>query len=109
MSLPNPKDLLPEIVRRLVAEARPKRIILFGSHGRGDAGPDSDLDILVIQDQIQSRYQESVKLRQILKGIPAPMDILVVSEAEYEARSQVRSTVYYWARTEGILLYGPAG
>ena len=39
---------LPEITRRIVKTSDPDKVILFGSHARGDASPDSDLDLLVI-------------------------------------------------------------
>jgi predicted nucleotidyltransferase len=40
--------MLAEIVRRLVEAYHPERIYLFGSHARGEAGPDSDYDLMVV-------------------------------------------------------------
>ncbi len=51
------KDLIEEIVRRLVAAIDPDRIILFGSRARGDSGPDSDLDLLIIKDTVEPAYR----------------------------------------------------
>ena len=48
------ETLLTEITRRIVAVSDPQQIILFGSQARGDAGPDSDLDLLVIKDEVAS-------------------------------------------------------
>ncbi|MGK5084430.1 nucleotidyltransferase domain-containing protein [Bdellovibrionota bacterium FG-1] len=108
MRLPNPQDMLEEIVTRLVATAQPRKIILFGSFARGDTHADSDLDILVIESEVVSKYRESIRLRMALRGILVPMDILVVSEAEFEDRSKIPSTLHFFARTEGKVLYDAA-
>jgi predicted nucleotidyltransferase len=47
---PDTDAVLAEIVRRLIAEFQPERIYLFGSRARGDAGPDSDYDLLMSED-----------------------------------------------------------
>ena len=99
---------LQQIVKRIVAAAEPSRIILFGSYGRGDAGPDSDLDIMVIEPHVPNRYEEMVRLRKAIGSLGTGIDLLVYSEAEYERRSQVPGTVLYWARKEGRPLYAAA-
>lgn len=104
----DPKLAIEEITRRLVAVAHPKKVILFGSFARGDFGPDSDIDILVIETSVTSKHSEMVRLRRALRGIIFPMDILVVSEAEYLERSGSPSNVYYWAAKEGKTLYEAA-
>lgn len=43
------QDKLDEIVRRIVEAVAPEKIILFGSAARGDTGPHSDVDLLVIE------------------------------------------------------------
>lgn len=101
-------SLITEIVKRLVASAHPRKVILFGSYARGNPGPDSDIDILVIEDTVQSRFKEMVRLRRTLRGIPIPIDVLVISKEEFEARAQVPSTVYYWVNREGRVLYEAA-
>lgn len=100
--------LIPEIVRRLVEAAHPRKLILFGSHARGTPQKDSDLDILVIEDTVASRSKEMVRLRRVLRGLAIPIDLLVVSEAEFLARARVPSTLYYWAQQEGKILYDAA-
>ena len=57
---------LQEIVRLVVTAARPSRLILFGSYGRGDADAASDLDILVIQPQVDNQYEEMIRLHKTL-------------------------------------------
>ncbi len=99
---------LQEIVRRIVAEAQPSRVILFGSYGRGDADEDSDLDIMVIKPSVDNRYAEMIDLRKAVGYVGTGVDVLVYSEAEYGRRSQVPGTVLYWARKEGRPLYEAA-
>jgi predicted nucleotidyltransferase len=92
-------------VERLVAVAHPKQIILFGSRGRGEADDRSDVDLLVIKRQVADRYEELIELDQSLAGIIMPVDILLVSEAEFEERSNQPGTVERAARQEGRVLY----
>jgi predicted nucleotidyltransferase len=95
-------------VERLVATARPKRIILFGSRARGDADMRSDVDLMVIKTHIVNRHEELVELVELdraLAGLTIPVDILLVSEAEFEERSAQAGTVERAAQREGRVLY----
>ncbi len=92
-------------VERLVAAAHPTRIILFGSRARGDADDRSDVDLLVIKPHVADRYEELVALDRALTGILMPVDILLVSEAEFEERAEQPGTVERAARKEGRVLY----
>lgn len=91
-------------VERLVEVAHPKQIILFGSRGRGDADDRSDVDLLVIKAHVADRYEELIELDHALAGIIMPVDILLVSEAEFEERSSQPGTVERAARQEGRVL-----
>ena len=99
------EQTLQEVVKRIVAAAQPSRVILFGSHGRGDANASSDLDLMVIKPQVVDKYTEMIRLRKAVGHIGVGVDVLVYSETEYERRSQVPGTVLYWARKEGRPLY----
>ena len=99
------KETIQEAVQRIVAKAHPSQIILFGSYGRGQATPDSDLDLIVIQPQVEDQGQEMVQLRLVVGQIGVGVDILVYSREEYTRRSQVPGTVLYWAQREGQTLY----
>ena len=92
-------------IERLVAAAQPTRIILFGSRARGDADVRSDVDLLVIKPHVENRYEELVELDRSLAGIRMPVDILLVSEAEFEERAEQPGTVERAARKEGRVLY----
>lgn len=107
----NPQDaeaLLSEVVRRIVATAQPRMVILFGSYSRGTQTPDSDIDILIIEESVRSKYVEILRLRRALRGLLAPFDILVASKAEFDVRSKIPGTIHFWARTEGRVLHDAA-
>ncbi len=95
---------LQQVVQRIVAVAQPVRVILFGSYGRGDAGPDSDLDIMVIERRVDNRGEEMIRLRKAVGSIDVGADVLVYSETEYERRSQVPGTVLSGIHTELVLV-----
>ncbi len=96
---------LQQAVQRIVAVAQPVRVIVFGSYGRGDAGPDSDLDIMVIERRVDNRGEEMVRLRQAVGSIDVGVDVLVYSEAEIEERRDWCTSPVYWALREGRTLY----
>jgi predicted nucleotidyltransferase len=97
--------LMDEIVRRIVETAHPARIILFGSRARGEARPDSDIDLLVIADSTQPRYRRAGPLYGALSDILVPMDILVYSPEEVREWSAVRQAFATTAIREGKVLY----
>ena len=97
--------LMDEIVRRIVETISPQKVILFGSQSRGDARPESDLDLLVIADSTQPRYRRSVPLYGALSDILVPMDILVYSPEEVKEWSEVRQAFVTTAIREGRVLY----
>ena len=88
-----------------MAVAQPLKVILLGSHARGDADDHSDIDLLVIELTVSNRYEEMIRLNRALKGMLMPVDLLVVSEKEFEQRSATPGTVEHTARREGRVLY----
>ena len=103
------EQTLQQAVDRIVAEAQPSRVIVFGSYGRGDASEDSDLDLIVIAPTVENKYAEMIRLHRVVGRVGTSVDLLVYSEREYQRRSQVPGTVLYWARKEGRALYGTTG
>lgn len=100
------QDLIDDLVREIVAEEHPVRVILFGSRVRGDARADSDVDVLVVADTGLAPPRRSRRLRQRLASFPLPKDILVVTPDEFERQRQVSGTVAATADREGVVVYG---
>lgn len=89
------------------AAASPAKVILFGSHARGEAGPMSDLDFLVIEQAVESRIREAGRLRRALPRLGVPVDVIVVSEADAKQWAPVRGTMVNRAFREGRVLVEP--
>jgi len=96
---------LQEAVKRIVAAAKPSRVILFGSYARNRADRNSDLDIMVVKPQVTDKGAEMVRLHEVVGDVGTGVDVLVYSDEEFEKRSRVPGTVLYWARKEGMALY----
>lgn len=101
-------DIIDEAVRRLVDAARPTRVILFGSYARGSADDDSDLDFLVVLDDVVSRRREMVRLRNVLRPLRIPADVLVATEDQIVDWGDVAGTVLHEALLQGRVVYDAA-
>ena len=94
-----------EMTRRIIEQFNPIKIVLFGSHARGTAVPDSDIDLLVIKKIEGSKRKERVAIGIALHDIHVPKDIIVVSPEEVEKFGNTVGTVLYPALKEGKVLY----
>lgn len=100
-----PKMRIEEFAQCIAREFHPERIILFGSHARGNAGPDSDVDLLVIMKRDgKTPHQQAA---EIYMRCPSafPVDILVRSPEEFERRLQMRDWFMRDIAREGLILY----
>jgi uncharacterized protein len=97
--------LLEEITRRILAVSAPEQIILFGSYARGEVGPDSDLDLLVVEEGVETPRRESVRLRHALRGLLVPIDVIVATPQHIERHRDTIGLIYGPAVREGIVLY----
>ncbi len=100
---------IAEIVDRaghLLADAVPpqSKVILFGSHSRGDARADSDFDFLVIEPSVPSKAREMVRLRAVLDPLRVAADVVVVPREYVEEWGEVPGTLIHDALTEGRVL-----
>lgn len=96
-------EAMIERAGRALADAAsgPAKVILFGSHARGDADEGSDYDFLVIEREVEDRLAEGVKLRRALRGFGVAVDVIVMDEALVQRRSRVRGTMVDRALREG--------
>ena len=100
------ETLIAEAGRRLAEAAPDARVVLFGSYARGEAGPGSDLDLLVIEPELRSRRDEFVRLRKKLRGLDVPIDLIVVDTTYAEKWGPVRGTMVNEALRDGRVLAG---
>lgn len=105
----NPPPDLQEAVGILVQLAQPDRVFLFGSQARGDARPDSDFDLLIVQPEAaavhRSRWQELRRLRAALRSLPLAKDLLRFRPAEFDYWRDSLNHVVGRAVREGVVLY----
>jgi predicted nucleotidyltransferase len=95
-----------EIVHQLTTVDATK-VILFGSYAYGTPNEDSDLDICIVKEKIISKIKEKREIRELLKGIKIPKDILVVDENYYQTHSDENwiNTALYDVKNRGVVLY----
>jgi predicted nucleotidyltransferase len=93
------------MVQRIVRQFQPERVILFGSHARGEAGPDSDVDLLVVMPVEGSRRDKAIEIRVALRDVHVPTDIIVTTPEEFAWRQEVVGTIEYPAVKDGKVLY----
>ncbi len=98
------QSVLDEIVKRIGEVAAPEKIILFGSTARGDAGPHSDVDLLIVKSGVHRR-ELSVRIRRRLYGVEAAIDIVVATPEDVERYKDSIGLVYKPALQEGLVLY----
>ncbi|MCK4304358.1 MAG: nucleotidyltransferase domain-containing protein [Candidatus Eisenbacteria sp.] len=98
--------VLAEIVRRLVEAYHPLRIYLFGSKARGDAGPDSDYDVMVIvPDAAPPQRRRSRLGYQVLRGMGTAIDILVWTCTAFDGRLHLKASLPSIIVEEGKLIH----
>ncbi len=99
-------SVIENMVQRLVAGFSPERIYLFGSQARGDAGPDSDYDLLVIvRTSALPRYRRDQAAFEALQGVGVAKDVLVLTHDEFERQRAVVCSLPATVEREGVLLY----
>lgn len=98
--------VLRQIVDRLVDTLHPARIYLFGSQARGDTGPDSDYDLMVLVDRpTEPRYRLSQKGYRALRGVHAAVDVVVWDRETFDARLHLKASFPATVVREGKLLH----
>jgi predicted nucleotidyltransferase len=98
--------VLGEIVRRLVDDCQPERIYLFGSRARGNAGADSDYDIMVVVAQSdEPAYRRAQRAHSLIWDLGAAADILVWTREAWGSRVHLRASLPATIAREGRLLY----
>ena len=98
------RELLDEIVRRVVEVAQPERIILFGSHAKGAAQSDSDVDLLVVKATAHRRKLAMAIYRRLV-GVGCSVDVVVVTPEDIARYGKVPHLIIEPALREGKVVY----
>ena len=96
---------IDRLVERIVRKFHPEQVILFGSHARGEAGPDSNIDLLVIMPVEGSVCDKRLEIRRALPDLPVPVDVVVTTPEDFAWRKDVVGTIEWPATREGKVLY----
>ncbi len=106
IAVSNKDPILAEIVRRLIEALHPERIYLFGSRARGEAGPDSDYDLMVVVPHLtEPAYRLAQRAHSVLWGLGTAADILVWSREAFDDRLHLKASLPATILREGTLLH----
>ena len=97
---------MAEVIAR---QFRPLRVILFGSHARGTAQADSDIDLLVVLPSVADKRKTTVEIRRSLDGFPVSKDVIVTTPDEIERRGRLVGSLLRPALREGRTIYERPG
>ena len=100
------RKVLADVIRRVVEAAQPDKIVLFGSAARGQMGPNSDLDLLVIKGGKFHRGRVATEIYRHLAGADAAVDVVVVTPEEVQRYRDTHCLVICPSMKEGKVAYG---
>lgn len=100
------REWVPVIVGDIVAAFDPLQIVLFGSVARGDDGPDSDIDLLVVLPHVDpSTRHELMSAMSLALSVPLAVDFFPTDPREFARRRDVIGSLHYWPAREGRTVY----
>ena len=99
------QSTIDEIVRRVLSVSRPDRIILFGSAAHGTMTQDSDVDLLVLEEDPGNTREESARIGGAMYGLNLPVDVIVLSTFRFEETKGVVGGIAYPANKHGRVIY----
>lgn len=99
------EDIVQTIMKRSVERFQPLRIVLFGSHARGEAGKWSDVDLLVVLPEVDDKRKATVEILRVLGDLPVSKDVIVTTPEEIAQRGHLIGSVLRAALREGKVVY----
>ncbi len=99
-----PLEKIRSVVGQIVAQFRPRKVILFGSHARGNPDPDSDVDLLVLLDTSENPLRAAGRISAAVDH-PFPLDILVMTPQRLAEYLDEGAFFFRRVLTEGVVLY----
>jgi predicted nucleotidyltransferase len=97
--------LLDHVTKTIVDRFHPNRIVVFGSHARGEAGPDSDLDLFIEMETPRRPPERAIEVSEVFGLRPWPMDIVVYTPEEVRRLRDVKGSLLSMIEKEGKVLY----
>jgi predicted nucleotidyltransferase len=101
----NAQEAISTMTERIVSRFHPTQIILFGSHARGDARPDSDIDLLVVLPSVKNKREEAISIRRALADLPVSKDVIVTTPEEVASLGNSVGSILRPALRDGKVLY----
>jgi predicted nucleotidyltransferase len=98
-------DLLRHVTETIVERFRPKRIILFGSHARGRAGPASDLDLFYRNGESPPPTERVIEVSSVFGLRPWSLDLVVYTPEEVARLRHIKGSLLSVIEKEGKVLY----
>lgn len=100
-------DWAPVLAERIYERCHAERVVLFGSVARGDDGPDSDIDLLVVLPRVKRHHDAAVAVLRELRDLPAPVDVVVIDSEGFQRERHVPGVIRVATR-EGQALVADA-
>ena len=101
----SPEECIADAVDWIARKFHPLQILLFGSQARGDAKPDSDIDLIVVFKEVERHHRKSEQIFGVLADLESPKDVIVATPERINNRSPWTGEVLYYAMHEAQLLY----
>jgi len=98
-------ETIRTMLRRIIAEFDPLRVLLFGSRARGEAHAGSDVDLLIVLPEVLDKRRQAVQARRCLSDLAIPKDVVITSPEEIARRGGQIGSVLRSALREGKVLY----
>ncbi len=102
------QDMLEKILSRVASICSPSKVILFGSFATGSAGPDSDVDLLVVLPAVGDARALGARIRDSLQGLGVAFDVVVMATRRFEETKDVIGGIAYPAHKYGKIIHEAA-
>ena len=99
------ETIVDTMVNRIIAGFKPLRILLFGSRARGTDNHWSDVDLLVVMEEVADKRRAAVEISRVLSDLPVGKDIVVTTPEEIARRGHLVGSVLRAALREGVVVY----
>ncbi len=98
-------ELIKVATERIIERFQPEKVILFGSQARGEATQHSDVDLLIVFQEVSNNHEQAVAIRRVLSDLSISKDIVVTTQRDIDKYGHLIGTVLRPALKEGKVLY----